>query len=66
MNEFLSNPVVLGALSGIVVAAQIDYAAFRSWKSVEEAMKYDWKVAAWRWFQGAVGGAIVAAGIGLV
>lgn len=55
-----------GALSGFATAALVDFAAFRSWKSVQEARQYDWKIAGWRWFQGIVVGALMAAGFGMV
>lgn len=63
MHEILSNSIVAGALTGIAAAAVVDVAAFRSWKNADEALRYDWKTAAWRWFQGAVSGAMVALGI---
>ena len=66
MSELLSNPIVIGAWGGFVTAAMVDYQAFRAWKTAREATQYDWGVALWRWFQGAVGGAVAAAGLGLV
>lgn len=64
----LSNPMLktalLGAAGGALAAARVDYAAFKSWKDVHEAMQYNWWTAVWRWFQGAVGGAIGALGAG--
>jgi len=59
----LNNVYVAGALSGLLAAAVVDIGAFRAWKNVNEAMAYDWKTAAWRWFQGAVSGALMAAGV---
>ena len=61
--EMFAHPLVAGALTGVFSAAAVDIAAFRSWKSYEEAITYDWRIAAWRWFQGAVVGALAAAGI---
>lgn len=63
MNDLLQHPIVRGALAGAAGAALGDYRNFRSWKSVDDAMTYEWKTAAWRWFQGAVGGAMAAAGL---
>ena len=60
---FIGNKFVVGVLTGVTSAAVVDYAAFRSWKSFADASKYDWGTAAWRWFQGAVGGLIAAAGL---
>ena len=51
---------VTGAVSGVVAAAAVDFAAFRSWKSFSEATAYRWGLAAWRWFQGFVGGGLAA------
>lgn len=62
--EILQHPVARGAMSGVVAAAAVDIAAFRSWRSFDEAAAYEWKLAAWRWFQGAVWGALVAVGLG--
>ena len=59
----LSNRIVAGAVSGALSAAAGDYGAFRSWKSVQEAMAYNWGLALWRWFQGAVVGAVGALGL---
>lgn len=66
LKALLVHPVVAGAISGFTSAALVDYAAFRQWKSLSDAANYDWGVAAWRWFQGAVGGALAALGIAAV
>lgn len=55
---------LMGALTGWAVAAKTDYAAFVGWKSIQDALAYDWKVALWRWFQGAVIGAVSVTGFG--
>lgn len=62
LQALLAHPVVAGAISGLGGAALADYAAFRSWKSYDEALAYDWGTALWRWFQGAIGGAVFALG----
>ncbi len=62
MTDYLHHPIVQGALSGAVSAALIDFNAFRAWKSYRDAVAYDWPTAIWRWFQGAVAGAVTAAG----
>lgn len=59
----LSNRLIAGAVSGAMAAAAADYGAFRTWKSVQDALAYNWGVAAWRWFQGAVMGAVGALGL---
>jgi hypothetical protein len=58
----LHNPLVQGALAGWLSAAGADLAAFRSWKSFDDAAHYDWKVAIWRWFQGTLLGVLSGAG----
>lgn len=57
----VAHPMVHGALRGAFVAGGIDILAFRSWKRWDDAASYDWNVATWRWFQGAVLGALEAA-----
>ena len=61
--EWLSHPIVQGTVTGLLSAAAVDFAAFKSWKNVQEALTYNWTVAVWRWFQGAAVGAISAAGL---
>ena len=63
MGDLLHQPVVRAALEGALVAAAIDYAAFRSWKSWQEAARYDWRTASFRWVQGAVYGAMTGLGL---
>jgi len=65
MTGLLANKYIAGALAGFIAAALVDFNAFRTWKSVDDAMRYDWKLAGWRWAQGAISGALVAAGIGV-
>ena len=60
-----SSPLMAGALSGLLAAALVDFAAFRSWKSFDSFRTYEWSTATWRWFQGAVTGLVTAAGIGV-
>jgi len=64
MTELLQSSAVRGALSGWLAAALIDYRAFRRWRTFAEARAYDWQIAAWRWTQGAVTGALAALGMG--
>lgn len=61
--EILHNPYVAGIITGVISAAAVDIAAFRSWKSFDDAANYSWSTAAWRWFQGAVLGLLSAAGL---
>ncbi len=61
-----SNPILKGALSGLLAAALIDVQAFLAWKSLDQAKSYAWSTAIFRWIQGATAGAIAAAGLGAV
>lgn len=60
--DFLLNlwrePHVRGAIGGALIAARIDYLAFQAMKDPAQFVAYNWKIAAWRWFQGAVIGAV--------
>lgn len=56
----MQSAFMTGAVAGLVSAAVVDFAAFRSWKSMEEAAAYAWGVAAWRWAQGFIGGGLAA------
>lgn len=62
----LHLPLVRGALTGWLAAAVVDFSAFRSWQSFNDAYAYDWPKAAWRWLQGAVSGFLGAAGLDAV
>lgn len=64
--DLLLHPIVKGALGGLLVAARIDYEAFKGWKSFDDATAYDWKTAGFRWFRGALIGACLAGGLGSV
>ena len=57
---------VHGAIAGWFGAAAVDFSAFRSWKSAQEAITYNWGLAAWRWLQGAVVGGVTALGYGAI
>lgn len=61
--ELMANPLIAGMVTGLVTAAAADFAAFKSWQSFDDARKYSWSIAAWRWFQGAVIGLITSAGL---
>ncbi len=56
-------PPVAGALGGALTAAKTDFDAFRKWQSFHDAEVYCWSVAAWRWVQGAIVGAVTGAGL---
>jgi hypothetical protein len=55
----LGNSFVRRALIGFAVAAWAD---FRVWKSFDDC-KFNFKLASWRWLQGAVGGLFVGTGL---
>ena len=63
MQTVLAYPAVRGALAGLISAALVDFAAFRSWKNFHDAAEYDWSTASWRWCQGAIVGAVTSSGI---
>lgn len=63
--SLVANKYVWGGLLGLAAAAKIDYEAFQSWQSVDQAIAYDWKIAAWRWFKGIAAGVVAAAGADL-
>ena len=65
LTTFLHNSLVRGALSGFIAAAAVDYHAFLQWKSLDEARAYAWGTAFFHWTQGAVVGAVTAAGLSL-
>jgi hypothetical protein len=58
--------ILMGALSGLLAAALVDFQAFQAWKSFKDATTYDWPTAAMRWVQGAITGAIAASGLSWV
>ena len=64
MMDFFHSPVTKGALTGVLGAAAADYHAFRQFKKWSDAATYDWPTAGLRWLQGAVVGALGAAGLG--
>jgi hypothetical protein len=58
-----TNTLLKFALAGLLAGAATDISAFRTWKSVDEALAYNWKIALWRWFQGAVVGLMIGLGV---
>lgn len=63
LKTLLANPIVAGAISGILAAAVVDVHAFLTWKRFQDVATYDWGTAVFRWVQGAVAGALTAAGM---
>ena len=64
MINFFHNPIVHGAVSGLVAAAIVDVHMFLTWKKWEEAAVYSWSTACLRWVQGSIAGALAATGLG--
>lgn len=62
--QIFSHPVVIASLFSAAAAARTDYEAFKSWDEWRDIKTYKWKTALWRWFQGAVIGAVGASAIG--
>ncbi len=61
----LSNHVIKGAIGGAIAAAVVDLHAFNKFTNWTDLKSYSWGTAAFRWLQGAVAGAAVAAGFGV-
>lgn len=59
----LRLPVVRGAIAGALVALKVDFDAFRSFQTIDDAAQYRWSTALLHLVQGAMNGAGVAAGI---
>lgn len=66
LNELLHTPAGIGAIGGVLSAARVDYAAFRSWDEWTDVVSYSWRLASWRWFQGALIGALGVLGFDAV
>ena len=60
----MGSTILKGAIGGALSAAAVDFAAFRSWKSFNDVHTYAWGLALFRWVQGAIIGAVTAAGLG--
>ena len=63
MIAVLTHPVVRSAIAGALAAAVVDIHAFMSWKSFNDAARYNWSTATFRWLQGAVAGMITGMGL---
>ena len=56
----------LDALKGALVATAVDFGAFKKWKSFDDALAYDWRLAAVAMVQGAVIGLGRWQGLGVI
>jgi len=66
LQPYLVHPLARSVLAGVIAAAAIDIAAFRAWKSWDDATRYDWRTASFRWVQGAVIGLLAGLGLAAV
>jgi len=64
LTTIVHSPIAHGALTGLIGAAAADVHAFRTWQTWHDAATYKWSTALFRWAQGAVLGALAAAGMG--
>ena len=55
------QPALFAGLLGAGAALTIDWQAFKSWKSFNDLLTYNWGLAAWRAFQGFMVGFLPAA-----
>jgi len=53
----MNKQLIMAIVGGIVLATALDFQAFKSFKTYHEFIRYDWKTAAFRIFQGIVIGA---------
>lgn len=66
MNVLLMKRILVGAVGGALASAEADYAAFRTWQTWHDVAVYDWRTATFRWFKGAIIGAVTVAGAGVM
>jgi hypothetical protein len=65
MNESLKK-ILVGAAIGLMAAIKIDLEAWRSHDDKNGKQPFDWKLAAGRWFRGAIVGGTGGAGLDIV
>ena len=63
MQEWVQHDAIKLAIGGLTAAVAIDIVEFRKFKSWDDAARYDWGVASWRWFQGFVTGLLSGFGL---
>jgi len=64
MRSLLQHPILQGAISGALGGLVVDINAYLAWAKARDGMIYDVRVALSRIVQGAVSGALAAAGLG--
>lgn len=62
----MHSPLTKGMASGLVSAALVDIHALWTFKRWSDFTTFDWGTATFRWFLGAIGGLLTAAGYGAV
>jgi hypothetical protein len=66
MQTIIHSNFMKGAIPGLLVAFNVDYQVFKTWKSFHDATTYNWGIALWRWLQGFVIGGLGATGYGVI
>jgi hypothetical protein len=66
IQAWLQIPLVAAVVNGVGGAILVDIAAFRSFKSWNEAAAYDWGIVAFRALWGAIGGLLAGLGLGAI
>lgn len=66
ITDLLAHPIAKGIITGIVTGIAGDVAAFRAWKTWQDAAVYDYATLSFRAVQGAIVGLITAAGLWVV
>ncbi len=60
------HKLLAGAVSGALGGLVVDVNAYLSWAKLHDGTSYDWSIAGARVLQGAIAGALAAAGVGAV
>lgn len=66
LHLLILTSVAKGAMSGMLAAILVDYHAFQTFKCWDDVATYNWKLASFRWFQGAVVAGAAMAGLNSV
>jgi len=66
MDYYVILPYLKAAAAGALAAASTDFLAFKKFQTFSEFKDYNWRVAVFRWTQGAVLGVAAAFGLNAV
>lgn len=66
LQAVLANPITKATIAGLLSAMAVDFHAFVTWQSWKDAKSYSWGTATFRWFVGAITGAVAGLGLGWV